>query len=133
MAVMLAGLMVLVQVVSTDNEPLEVVGVPPATEIEETEAEAPLTPREYLFATHPTIAKRMDCVILRESKWDPTAVNPRSRASGLAQFLPSTWKTTPQAAEGKSVFDAIANIDAAAWLARTVGWRQWAVIQFGYC
>lgn len=134
MAVMLAGLMLAIQVVSTDTEPLEVIGVLPELEdVEPQEAAPELSPREYLFATFPSIAKRMDCVISRESRWSPTAVNPRSKASGLAQFLPSTWRTTPQAAAGASVFDAFANIDAAAWLARTAGWRSWEVVTNGWC
>lgn len=133
----ITALAMLMTVAAIDPEPPSPALLPqaPPVEVEETEAAeaAPLTPREYLYAVHPTIAKRMDCVISRESHWTPTAVNPRSKASGLAQFLPSTWRTTPQAAAGWSVFEPYANIDAAAWLARTVGWRQWQVVTFGWC
>ena len=97
-------------------------------------AEVPfLSPYEYLYAMHPRIARRMDCVIQRESRWTPGAVNRRSGASGLAQFLRSTWATTPQGKAGASVFDPYANIDGAAWLATNVGWRQWQVVTLGYC
>jgi Trp operon repressor len=54
-----------------------------------------------------------------ESLGDADAYNPYSGASGLFQFLPSTWaSTSPQAGfSGASVFDAGANIGTAAWLA----------------
>ena len=56
----------------------------------------------------------IDC----ESNGDPNALNPYSGASGLFQFLPSTWASTaPKAGfAGASVFDAEANIGSAAWL-----------------
>lgn len=49
-----------------------------------------------------------------ESELTPTAVNPTSQASGLFQFLPSTWETTPYADE--DIFDPVANARAAAWM-----------------
>ncbi len=54
-----------------------------------------------------------------ESGGDPNAYNPYSGASGLFQFLPSTWASTAPAAgfPGASVFDAEPNIGSAAWLA----------------
>lgn len=54
-----------------------------------------------------------------ESLGDPDAYNPYSGASGLFQFLPSTWaSTSPQAGfSGASAFDPEANIGTAAWLA----------------
>lgn len=57
-------------------------------------------------------------VIGCESNGDPDAYNPYSGASGLFQFLPSTWATTsPKAGfAGASAFDAEANIGTAAWL-----------------
>jgi soluble lytic murein transglycosylase-like protein len=48
-----------------------------------------------------------------ESRFDPWARN-GSEASGLFQFLPSTWRTTPYA--GFSVFDPFANALAAGWM-----------------
>lgn len=49
-----------------------------------------------------------------ESVLDPNAVNPYSNASGLFQFLPGTWATTPYA--NSSIFDPVANAEAAAWM-----------------
>ena len=46
-------------------------------------------------------------------------------ASGLAQFLPSTWAATPQGQSGLSPCEPLANIDAAIWLVHTRGWTQW--------
>jgi soluble lytic murein transglycosylase-like protein len=93
----------------------------------------PADPRAYLYARAPDLGPRLDCIIDRESGWDPMARNPRSRASGLAQFLPSTWATTPQGQQGLSPFEPLANIDAAIWLARTRGWTQWQVFTMGRC
>nr|CAA9561093.1 MAG: hypothetical protein AVDCRST_MAG87-1583 [uncultured Thermomicrobiales bacterium] len=49
-----------------------------------------------------------------ESNLTPTAVNPTSQASGLFQFIPSTWATTPYANE--DIFDPVANARAAGWM-----------------
>ena len=49
-----------------------------------------------------------------ESGLNPGAYNASSAASGLFQFLPGTWATTPSA--GASIFDATANANAAAWM-----------------
>lgn len=49
-----------------------------------------------------------------ESNFDPTLVNPASNASGLFQFLPGTWRTTPYASY--SIFDPWASANAAAWM-----------------
>ena len=59
-----------------------------------------------------------------ESNYNPYAVNRYSGASGLFQFLPSTWATTPQRAQ--SVFDPVANAQAAAWLYQRSGPSQWS-------
>ncbi len=58
-------------------------------------------------------------IIQCESQGDSEAYNPYSGASGLFQFLPSTWASTaPKAGfDGASAFDAEANIGTAAWLA----------------
>jgi|SRR5215472_1696379 len=58
-----------------------------------------------------------------ESNYNPYAVNSSSGASGLFQFLPSTWAFTPQHAQ--SVFDPTANATAAAWLYNRDGPSQW--------
>ena len=49
-----------------------------------------------------------------ESGLNPGAYNASSAASGLFQFLPGTWATTPYAAS--SIFDPWANANAAAWM-----------------
>ncbi len=76
----------------------------------------------------------IDC----ESNGDPNAYNPYSGASGLFQFLPSTWASTaPKAGYGGySVFDPEANIASAAWLANRYEelgqyyWRAWSCRRF---
>lgn len=70
-------------------------------------------------------------IIQCESLGDPDAYNPYSGASGLFQFLPSTWATTaPKAGfSGASVFEPVANIGSAAWLAnryQDLGMSYWA-------
>jgi hypothetical protein len=54
-----------------------------------------------------------------ESRGDPDAYNPYSGASGLFQFIPSTWASASVSAgyPGASVFDPAANAASAAWLA----------------
>ena len=49
-----------------------------------------------------------------ESGLNPGAYNASSAASGLFQFLPGTWATTPYAAA--SIFDPYASANAAAWM-----------------
>jgi uncharacterized protein YraI len=49
-----------------------------------------------------------------ESLLNPSAYNPSSGASGLFQFLPGTWASTPWA--GQDIFDPVANAQAAAWM-----------------
>jgi hypothetical protein len=93
----------------------------------------PPDPREYLYERAPDLAPRLDCIISRESGWDPSVRNPRSSAAGLAQFMPSTWAATPQGQLGLSPFDALPSIDAAIWLAQTRGWTEWQVFNSGAC
>lgn len=57
-----------------------------------------------------------DCVIEHESHGNPNAVNRKTGAAGLGQFLASTWRTTPQGRSGKSVFDPVANRSAVEWM-----------------
>jgi hypothetical protein len=49
-----------------------------------------------------------------ESELNPKAYNRSSGASGLFQFLPSTWRSTPYA--NYSIFNAWASANAAAWM-----------------
>jgi soluble lytic murein transglycosylase-like protein len=58
-----------------------------------------------------------------ESRYHPNSVNSSSGASGLFQFLPSTWAFTPYA--GYSPFDPKYNALAAAWLYKRDGPSQW--------
>jgi regulator of protease activity HflC (stomatin/prohibitin superfamily) len=58
-----------------------------------------------------------------ESRYHPNSVNTDSGASGLFQFLPSTWGGTPWASH--SPFDPVANAQAAAWLYSHYGPGRW--------
>jgi hypothetical protein len=58
-----------------------------------------------------------------ESRYHPNSVNSDSGASGLFQFLPSTWGGTPYAKQ--SPFDPRANSFAAAWLYSRYGPGRW--------
>jgi len=58
-----------------------------------------------------------------ESRYHPNSVNSSSGASGLFQFLPSTWAFTPYA--NHSPFDPQYNALAAAWLYARDGPSQW--------
>lgn len=56
--------------------------------------------------------------------FDPGSYNPGSGASGLYQFLSSTWSS--QGLAGFSVYDPVANALAAARIASREGWAQWS-------
>ena len=58
-----------------------------------------------------------------ESRYHPNSVNSDSGASGLFQFMPSTWSGTPWASQ--SPFDPVANSQAAAWLYSHYGPGRW--------
>jgi Transglycosylase SLT domain len=58
-----------------------------------------------------------------ESRYHPNSVNSDSGASGLFQFMPSTWGGTPWASQ--SPFDPVANAQAAAWLYSRYGPGRW--------
>lgn len=69
-----------------------------------------------------------------ESGLNPNARNRSSGASGLFQFLPSTYATKPQAREGRSIFDPVANAEAAAYLLSLPnGQRAWAASCHAWC
>jgi len=61
-----------------------------------------------------------------ESRYHPNSVNSSSQASGLFQFLPSTWSGTPWA--NQSPFDPVANANAAAWLYNRYGPGRWECV-----
>lgn len=89
----------------------------------------PLTPKEYLYATYPEEAPLMDRIISCESGWRPEAKNGSSSASGLAQFISSTWVSSRTRmgldASLSLRFDPIENIDTAVWLLRKEGPTHW--------
>jgi Transglycosylase SLT domain len=70
----------------------------------------------------------VDCLAWHESRGFAGAYNRRSGASGLLQFLPSTFATTPQGKAGLSVFDPAAARAAAKWMigqGRLHEWVTW--------
>lgn len=139
MAVLFAGLLTVAAASGVDPEPTgSPIRVPAETVAAATEAgldpidvlgaqlTVGLPAREYLIsigALAPStpivpawLERTADCIIWRESRGNPRAVNSRSGASGLGQFLRSTWATTPQGKAGASVFDAVANRAAVIWM-----------------
>jgi phage shock protein A len=70
------------------------------------------------------------CVAEAESDLDPMAVNPVTGASGLFQFIPSTWASLSELAGwgGASVFEARASAAVAAWTVSHYGWHPWRSI-----
>jgi transglycosylase-like protein with SLT domain len=58
-----------------------------------------------------------------ESRYHPNSVNSQSGATGLFQFMASTWSGTPWAKDSR--FDPVANADAAAWLYSHYGPQRW--------
>lgn len=83
-------------------------------------------------ASVPAASSRLErlaeCIIFRESRGYAGAVNPRSGASGLGQFLRSTWLSTPQGRAGLSVFDPVANRSAVLWMLSVGRGREFATI-----
>lgn len=78
------------------------------------------------------------CLIAAESGGNPGALNTRSSAAGLFQFLRSTWNRIPTSVSGGSydsgqVYDPEANIRSAAWLKGKSGWSQWSPYNRGAC
>ncbi len=87
---------------------------PPAIALDITNAFSPLGPRAVQWAMN---------VAYCESRYHPNSVNSDSGASGLFQFMPSTWGGTPWAQQ--SPFDPAANAMAAAWLYSRYGPGRW--------
>jgi soluble lytic murein transglycosylase-like protein len=58
-----------------------------------------------------------------ESGYNPNAHN-ASGASGVFQFMPGTWKGTPYG--NQNIFDASANVNAAAWYYQKNGGGAWS-------
>ncbi len=63
-----------------------------------------------------------------ESRYNPYAVNARSGAAGLFQFMPATWAANSVRAGygGASVFDTVANANTAAYMFRNGQAAQWS-------
>jgi hypothetical protein len=89
-------------------------GPPPDIAKDITDAFSPLGPAAVQWAMN---------VAYCESRYHPNSVNTDSGASGLFQFLPSTWSGTPYASQ--SPFDPRANAFAAAWLYSHYGPGRW--------
>lgn len=89
---------------------------PPPPEIAQdiTDAFSPLGPAAVQWAMN---------VAYCESRYHPNSINTDSGASGLFQFLPSTWSGTPEASQ--SPFNPKANALAAAWLYSHYGPGRW--------
>jgi hypothetical protein len=89
-------------------------GPPPDIAKDITDAFSPLGPAAVQWAMN---------VAYCESRYHPNSVNSSSGASGLFQFLPSTWSGTPWAND--SPFDPAVNALAAAWLYSHYGPGRW--------
>jgi len=64
------------------------------------------------------------CIIRHESGGDPTAVNRSSGASGLVQFMDSTWHAMGMAGKA-SQYAAAVQLAVAARLQAIAGWYPW--------
>lgn len=98
-----------------------------------------LRPRQYLIAVgelepppppkpaRDWIDNLIDCLAWAESRNTPTARN-RSGASGLLQFMPGTFASTPPGRAGASIWDPAAQRQAARWMigqGRLKEWSTW--------
>jgi hypothetical protein len=63
-----------------------------------------------------------------ESRYNPSAINARSGASGLFQFMPATWAANSVRAgyAGASVFDPVASANVAAYMFARGQAAQWS-------
>lgn len=91
--------------------------------------EVPLTVEQLIlkkaneFGVSPTTALR---VAKCESNYDRLAKNKNSSASGIFQFLDSTWNVVnKKRGVHYDKWNAEQNIENAMWLAKNVGWSQW--------
>lgn len=87
-----------------------------------------LTPKEYLYV-HARNAAKIDRIIVCESGWKADAKNPTSSATGLGQFLDSTWISTrlrmgldPDLALR---LDPMVHLETLIWLYEHDGERHW--------
>jgi len=89
------------------------------------------TPREVRCVIRrvwePTLVADATRVANCESRLNPLAYNSGSGASGLYQFLPSTWRRSWNPHRRQSPFNAVANVRAARVLFKLYGnWSQWS-------
>jgi LysM repeat protein len=66
------------------------------------------------------------CIIAHESGGNPTAVNPSSGASGLVQFLGSTWRSVSGLPGNAADYPASVQMEYAYKLQQEMGWSPWA-------
>jgi hypothetical protein len=66
-----------------------------------------------------------NCIIQHESGGNPQAVNPRSGAAGLFQFMPSTWHSLGYSGSAAD-YPASVQYEAARRLYASSGTRPWA-------
>lgn len=77
--------------------------------------------------TYPALSQsRAWMIIGRESGGNPNAKNPHSTASGLFQFLTSTFASTPYGRAGMSIWDPCASALAAGWMHQNGRGHEWA-------
>jgi Transglycosylase SLT domain len=108
------------------------VGVDAYTYLRSTGELPPLAVPRDPVVPPPGYSARVDCIIRVESRGDPNARN-RSGASGLGQFLPGTWASTPQGKAGLSVFNGAANRAAIAWMLSVGRAREFDAVRFYGC
>jgi hypothetical protein len=94
--------------------------------------------RQYLISVGelaapiaPYLERLLNCLSWHESRGYPGAYNRYSGASGEFQFLPSTWRTTPQGRAGLSPFDPVAARAATIWMIGQGRLREW--VTWGRC
>ncbi len=80
----------------------------------------------------PAMSARVACIIRVESQGNPNAHN-RSGASGLGQFLPGTWSSTPQGKAGLSVYNADANRAAIQYMLDAGRAREFDAVKYFGC
>jgi hypothetical protein len=79
-----------------------------------------------VFRRTPWMGREADRIISCESGWDRWEVTPPYSASGLAQFLPSTWRNLPRRISRHSVFHPVWNVIGMRYLRISDGsWREW--------
>jgi hypothetical protein len=68
------------------------------------------------------------CIAYHESGYNASSKNKTSSASGVFQYLPSTWQGTDEAKSGASVLDADSNVKAAVkYMASRKSTQPWQV------